>query len=116
MLKSSYKNVAQVLADEGLATAMAGSEQEEVDAIRSRLKELGINGSSTGGTRYLVYVFWMFVFLEALTSYYVIPLIILPVMYRVLKVSIQYSFSVHFQVKFSSTFSSVSVIQLRLFG
>ncbi|GAU93059.1 hypothetical protein RvY_05050 [Ramazzottius varieornatus] len=89
ILKSSYRNVAEVLADEALTTPTSHSDTGDMEIILSKLKELGITANSSEGTRYLVYVFWMFVLLEALTSYYIIPLLVLPVTYRVIKVQLR---------------------------
>ncbi|OQV19593.1 Transmembrane protein 245 [Hypsibius exemplaris] len=84
MLKQSYKNVAEVLTDENY-THNTDEEKADAEAIRNTLKDLGVGGDAAG-TRYLIYVFWMFFLLEALTSFYVIPLILIPVCYRVIKI------------------------------
>ncbi|OQV19095.1 Transmembrane protein 245 [Hypsibius exemplaris] len=53
--------------------------------LLAELKLFGVNKEKQG-TRYMLYLFWMFALVEVLTHYYVIPLLLVPVAYRIARV------------------------------
>ncbi|XP_055347024.1 transmembrane protein 245-like isoform X2 [Paramacrobiotus metropolitanus] len=50
-----------------------------------QLKLFAVNQDAAQGTRYMLYLFWMFVLVEVLSHYYMIPVILIPVAYRLVR-------------------------------
>jgi hypothetical protein len=51
----------------------------------TELKLFGVDKEKQG-TRYMLYLFWMFVLVEVLSHYYVLPFFLIPVVYRIARV------------------------------
>lgn len=99
VLSSSFFHLVN---DSLIVTDVQGESQLEEDDVRdghnspsqipstitatAALKLFSVNNDAAQGTRYILYLFWIFIVVQVLSHYYVIPFLLIPVAYRFLRV------------------------------